>query len=110
MLEPEFPEEFVKNYCPKVLECREWGKHFGVMCDGTDMAECAFVRAGYGMECESCRLFLTRPMRTSAEFLFLEKIEKFYEDMQEYMIAKNMAELESKCLDTILNQNMGSGI
>lgn len=110
MLEPEFPEEFVKHHCPKVLEYEEWGERFGVQCDGTDMAECAFVRAGYGIECENCKLFLTRPMRTNTEFLFLEKIEKFYEDMQEYMIAKNKAESESKRLDIILNQNMGSGI
>lgn len=81
---PEFPKEFVTNHCPKVKEARYWAKHFkNEETEFEPYAECAFRPAGCGIECESCNLFLTRPMRTEAEFKFLKIIEQFYKDMSE---------------------------
>lgn len=81
---PEFPKEFIKNHCPKVKEARDWAKHFkSEETEFEDYAECAFHNAGCGIECESCNLFLTRPMRTETEFKFLERIEQFYVEMDE---------------------------
>lgn len=87
MEEPKFPKGFEEKYCSQVSAARSWRKHFNLEADPEDdlaHAECAFVRRGLGLECESCRFFLTRPIRTNAEKEYLVAIEKYYADYAIY--------------------------
>lgn len=75
---PEFPREFVKDHCPRVLEARRWRRDLGA--EGTDeddeaYAECAFIPQGVGMGCEECDLFLYEGEHLAA-------IRKYYEDVK----------------------------
>jgi len=85
---PTFPEEFVSSHCPKVLNARYWRQHFGIggtPQDDVFYAECAFNKAGLGMKCENCRLFLTRPFENhEVDKKFLPLIEEYYRQSDLY--------------------------
>jgi len=85
MKPPEFPKEFLRH-CPKVLEAKHW--HQTLKVDEIDIeqyAECAFHSAGAGMECENCKLFLTRPfLNHELDREFLPQIEEFYRQLAVY--------------------------
>lgn len=106
MEQPKFPEEFVKNHCPKVLEARGWRKTLnaeGSDESDTDYAECAFVSAGAGMKCENCRAFLTRPfLGHEVDREFLPQIEEYYQKVKEYDDFLKQQEL--------ITHSFGSGI
>lgn len=82
-MEPEFPQDFVENHCPLVLEARKYRKIYQVA--GNDdmfFAECAFVPRGIGMQCESCGKFLTKPYcGRKVDEEFLPKIKDYYQQM-----------------------------
>ena len=106
---PVFPQGFVENHCSKVLEARSWRKHFNLPPDAEDdaaHAECAFLRAGAGMECETCDLFLTRPVRTEAEKIYLPLIEQYYKDVEKY----DKAEAAREAAEKKMLLEVGSGI
>ena len=76
MNEPVFPEEFVKNHCPRVVNARRRGDE-----SPEDFAECSFNSAGLGLLCENCKLHLTRPyLNNEVDREFLPQLEKFYAD------------------------------
>lgn len=106
MDQPIFPQEFVRNHCRKVLEARTWRKLYqveGTIEDDMNFAECAFFRAGSGMECESCRLFLTRPFtHHEVDRKYLPQIEDFYVQLAIYE--------EEKAKEETIYVNLGSGI
>lgn len=101
---PDFPEGFYAH-CPKVLEAKEWGD---VFCadedtDYTAFAQCAFHKAGNGLECENCRLFLTRPyLSHDVDREWLPQIEEYYARSDEY--ERELARLKAIDLEN------GSGI
>lgn len=84
---PEFPKEFIINHCPKVAEAKYYANLFQSCIDGDEesWAECCFEQRGNGMECQSCKLFLTRPFcGHRLDEVWLPVIEKFYRDSREY--------------------------
>jgi hypothetical protein len=101
MKEPEFPREFLKH-CPKVKDAKNF------LPDEPEevlqmYAECAFHRAGCGMECENCKLFMTRPyLQHELDSKFLPLIEDYYRKTDEY---EKYLEEDRKNL-----QDCGSGI
>jgi len=87
---PVFPAAFYKH-CPKVLEAKDWYKRLAPNEEFVkeDHAECAFHNAGAGMECENCRMFLTRPfLGHKVDEQFLPLIEQFYRDLEVYEKAR----------------------
>ena len=85
MNEPQFPKEFVQKVCPKVKEACDWRAQFKLPPDPEDdeaHAECAFIRAGAGMRCENCDLFMTRPtLNKEPDTTWLERIEQYYREL-----------------------------
>tara|TARA_R100001509_G_C4712205_1_gene163728 strand:- start:74 stop:397 length:324 start_codon:yes stop_codon:yes gene_type:complete len=103
---PEFPKDFYKH-CPKVQDAKSWHQQFDKEdeFDPEDYAECAFNRAGMGMECENCRKFLTRPCEhhpVDAEFL--PKIEQFYQDLEAYDAAEKAKSEGQKSISLTLSK------
>lgn len=92
---PEFPKEFLKH-CPQVIEAKDWHTRLGVEASDQDLesyAECGFISAGSGMECESCKKFLTRPFcGHKVDEEFLPQIEEFYRQLDEYEKARKRQE------------------
>lgn len=81
---PKFPEDFYQH-CPKVIEAKDWMNILGNKddLDPEGFAECAFARAGGGMECKVCQKHLTRPfLNHEIDREFLPQIEAYYEAMQ----------------------------
>ena len=94
---PQFPQDFVKNHCPKVLEAKHWRQTYNVPGsskeDDLQFAECAFRSAGVGMECENCNKFLTRPYTVhEVDRKYLPLIEDYYKRMEEYESKFNSGE------------------
>lgn len=84
MNEPVFPEEFVKNHCPRVVNARRRGDE-----SPEDFAECSFNSAGLGLLCENCKLHLTRPyLNNEVDREFLPQLEKFYADRKKIDMAE----------------------
>lgn len=87
---PTFPRAFVRDHCPQVIEARQWHERLGVPLDDEEAAgyaKCAFRPAGCGMECQECRLFLTRPFcgkELDAEWL--PQIEAYYRQLEAWEI------------------------
>lgn len=86
---PTFPSEFY-NHCPKATNAADLLRSVanaeeGVALSLEDLsvfAQCAFVKRGFGMLCESCGLFLTRPFTNhKVDEKFLPLIEKYYSDL-----------------------------
>jgi hypothetical protein len=104
MKEPEFPKEFLKH-CPQVQDAKKMLEGYEPEIDKVALmyAECSFQRAGCGMACQSCKLFLRRPyLNHKLDEKFLPLIEKYYADCVEY---DKYLETEKKNL-----QDCGSGI
>ncbi len=85
MSEPVFPQDFVQTCCPKVGEARRWYKTLAPdeTINPSDYAECAFIKAGFGLKCENCGLFICEPPQTKADE-FCSKIRQFYKQIKEY--------------------------
>lgn len=85
---PVFPQEFVLNHCPQVLEAREWRERYdvpGTPEQDTEFAECQFKQAGSGMACESCNLHLARPfLGHEVDRKFLPLIEEYYRQLKDF--------------------------
>lgn len=114
--EPEFPKEFVKDHCPKVLEARHWREVYKA--EGTDeddmqFAECAFKTAGCGMQCESCDEFLAGVHMNEVEEKFLPLIRQYYKDVKVYERQQRKLENERRRLEAMHRRDLmdvGSGI
>lgn len=86
---PEFPKEFVQKHCLKVMEARDWRKNFCLPPDPEDdeaYAECAFEKAGCGLQCENCKTYLhsVNDGIENARDKFYPAIKKFYDDFEAY--------------------------
>jgi hypothetical protein len=91
MNEPVFPEKFVKNHCPRVVNARRRGFK-----SPEDFAECAFNPAGLGLLCEICNLHLTRPFLNNENEVdreFLPQLEHFYAERKKINMAEDTPSL-----------------
>lgn len=106
MKPPVFPESFYKH-CPKVQSAKDFHKKFQVEDEFVeqDWAECAFVNAGVGKECENCKKFLTRPFTNhKVDEEFLPLIEKFYDDLEAYEKSLEKEKLDDQLPEHICYQ------
>jgi len=104
-----FPKSFYKH-CPKVQEAKYYHKIFEAKDEfiEEDWAECAFVNAGFGKECENCGKFLTRPFNGyTVDEEFLPLIEKFYKEMEEW---ENRPEEDEVCLELNIDTDELTGL
>lgn len=110
MDQPVFPQQFVREACPQVAEARDWRRRFNLEPDPEDdaaYAECAFHRAGSGLECESCSLRMARPyLGHKKDKRWLPEIEKYYEDMKLWEDEQEKQRIENERISV----NMGAGI
>ena len=75
---PDFPEEFIREACPRVEHYRRRGDE-----NPEDWAECNFEKAGLGLMCQSCKLHLTRPfIHYEKDRKWLTVLEKYYNDCE----------------------------
>lgn len=107
---PVFPKEFVRNHCPKVLEARDWRKHYkvGDLTDEDDLnyAECAFHSAGTGLACESCDEFLSGSYMNEKEKKFIPLIRRYYDESDKYFAEEEKRRKE----EDMASDNLGAGI
>lgn len=113
MKEPVFPVEFLDQHCIMVQEARRHRRIYKIQNltnqDDLEHAECAFQRAGAGMECQSCKLFLTRPyVGREVDEKFLPLIEQYYAEMNEYELFLLRKKADEMRLQS--NSMMGAGI
>ena len=93
MKPPVFPKEFERKVCLNVQEARDWADNLGAELSEDDAlayADCQFRPAGCGMECQTCKLFLTRPFLGHAlDRKWLPVIEKYYRDLADWEKAQD---------------------
>ena len=86
MEKPEFPKGWL-DHCPQVKDAEHWHRRIApqTIFHKEDYAECAFIKAGCGMECEVCEKFMTRPYNgVKLDETWLPQIEKYYEELEAY--------------------------
>jgi hypothetical protein len=81
MSRPEFPADFVRNYCPKVQEAGlnrfvYRGGLRWIIPDDMESAECAIILHPLGMRCKNCKLHI--PADSDASVLYREAIKDYY--------------------------------
>jgi hypothetical protein len=94
---PQFPKDFCLAHCPKVLEERRYRlRYTGERDDEADLqvAECAFVRRGYGLTCENCELHVSPCRRAGGELIYPQ--DKHHEAIKSYYDAVAAWEKEEK--------------
>lgn len=105
---PVFPQDFISKGCRQVREAALWRSRCGLPPDKEDSeahADCAFVPAGYGMKCEMCNMFMTRPFcGHKLDEEFLPKIERYHHELaawrdnQQQEEAMRLDAMTSACL------------
>lgn len=79
--QPEFPDGFVLQCCPRVSQSRRQFRQAGIAPNDDDLkqfAECAMVTAGCGMKCENCGAFFAEVAGTEAERKYLPQVREYY--------------------------------